>query len=147
MVRAGDLIGAVTGPLRRGTCLLALLAGPAAGQAAGDHLQLCPAGPDAACAANQAEFRAAVPLAYRGDYQAQRNVAFCLQDGCGGGIRRNPALACAWRQVILGSGSNRVDGSDESNARLACAGLDAAQSEIARAQAARIRRGIARVGR
>lgn len=123
MVRAVDLKGAVLAT----ACLLPILTGTAGGQDAADHLQICPGGPQAAaCTGNRAEFRTEFSKAYRGDYQAQRNIAYCLQDGCGGGIRRNPILACAWRQVILDSGSNRVDGTDQSNARLACGGLDAA---------------------
>lgn len=52
--------------------------------------------------------------ALRGDYQAQRNTAFCLYSGCLG-YRVDKTAACAWRIVIVASGNPKVDQSDTSN--------------------------------
>ncbi len=139
MVRAGILTG-IAGAL-------ALLATTLPSQAAGadDHLALCAHPPEAAqCEADRAEFRQAFAAAHRGDYQAQRNVAFCLETGCHGAVRPNPTLACAWRTVILLSGSPRVDVTDRSNHRLACGRLDRITTATAEAQAKRIRASLGR---
>lgn len=59
--------------------------------------------------------------AMTGDYQAQRNTAFCLSSGqCKGLIAPRPLDACAWRFVILGSGASQVDQSDVGNYRTDC---------------------------
>lgn len=133
MVRAGILTGMAGA--------LALFAPTPACRAAGadDHLVLCAHRPETAlCEADRAEFRQAFAAAHRGDYQGQRNVAFCLETGCHGAVRPNPTLACAWRTVILLSGSPRVDGTDRSNHRLACGRLDRLDIATAEAQAKRI---------
>lgn len=54
--------------------------------------------------------------ALAGDYQAQRNLAYSL----GHEQPTNAMQACAWRIVILGSGSAEVDDSDLANKRLDC---------------------------
>jgi hypothetical protein len=54
--------------------------------------------------------------AYLGDYQAQRNLAYTLTTG----IPRNNILGCAWRIVIVQSGSEQVDQSDTGNKRIDC---------------------------
>jgi len=54
--------------------------------------------------------------ALAGDYQAQRNLAYSL----GHDEPTNTMQACAWRIVILGSGSAEVDDSDLANKRLDC---------------------------
>jgi len=55
--------------------------------------------------------------ALKGDYQAQRNTAYCLYTGCRG-YRTDKAAACAWRIVIIASGNPKVDPSDTSNLTL-----------------------------
>lgn len=52
--------------------------------------------------------------AFAGDYQSQRNVSYCLaeQSACDGAMTYNRPLGCAWRIVILLSGSARVDATD-----------------------------------
>ncbi len=55
--------------------------------------------------------------ALKGDYQAQRNTAYCLYTGCRG-YRMDKAAACAWRIVIIASGHPKVDPSDTSNLTL-----------------------------
>jgi hypothetical protein len=54
--------------------------------------------------------------ALAGDYQAQRNLAYSL----GHDEPTNAMQACAWRLVILGSGSEQVDDTDLSNKRVDC---------------------------
>lgn len=77
--------------------------------------------------------------AISGDYQGQRNVAFCLSTGCDGAIRINKILGCAWRFVILESGHLSVDMTDTSNLKYFCgpenvdkAGLTAAEAQAKR---------------
>ena len=67
------------------------------------------------CRTNKKQFFAVYPMAFAGDYQAQRNVAFCLQTGCDGAVEIFRPEGCAWRAVILLSGSTDVDDSDVVN--------------------------------
>lgn len=80
--------------------------------------------------------------AWKGDYQGQRNVAYCLSDGCGNMVLPNRSLGCAWRIVIIGSGSPRVDSTDIGNLKVYCGRLDAAERSAAQAQAATLFRTI-----
>lgn len=114
-----------------------LVAAPAAAQNAADYELGCEAS-DKLCNASRQDFRKWYPLAWRGDYQGQRNVAFCLRDGCDGAVRTNPITGCAWRMVIVGSGSPKVDTSDTLNLKTDCSRLDAVEREAATAQAARM---------
>lgn len=92
----------------------------------------------ASCDRTQAQFREWLPEAYKGDYQSQRNVAYCLSTGCDGAILTKPIKGCAWRIVIVGSGSVDVDQSDTINLEMECGRLSAVEREAAAAQAARI---------
>lgn len=83
---------------------------PARAQSVEDYLGVCMSGPY--CESSQAQFKKWFPLAHRKDYQGQRNVSFCLATGCDGAVQKNPALGCAWRLVIIASGSPRVDSTD-----------------------------------
>lgn len=67
------------------------------------------------CISNQAEIIASAKFAYKGDYQAQRNIAFCLFTGCQGAVTVDKSLACAWRTVILAAATSEVDATDTSN--------------------------------
>lgn len=67
-------------------------------------------------------YRKWYPLALKGDYQGQRNVAFCLITGCDGAVTINKPLGCAWRAVILVSGSRQVDQGDVMNFDSHCRG-------------------------
>lgn len=134
MVRAGTLTG-IAGAL----ALLSLVAPAAEADDADIHLDLCAGKPEPAlCEAARAEFRHAFADAMGGGYQGQRNVAYMLETGDHGGIRRNPVLACAWRMVILRSGSPRIDRSDLGNLRFTCGRLDPVESATAEAQAKRL---------
>jgi len=57
--------------------------------------------------------------ALAGDYQAQRNLAYSLETG-EGGAPYEPVKACAWRVVIVASGSSKVNDSDRANLQAAC---------------------------
>ena len=74
-------------------------------------------------------------LAISGDYQGQRNVAFCLRDGCDGAVRPNPVLSCAWRQVILKAGHLDLASTDFSNVKLLCTPQKLGTDEAAAADA------------
>lgn len=73
--------------------------------------------------------------AMRGDYQAQRNVAFGYSTYSYKGQDKNPMLACAWRIVILKSGNQRVDQTDIGNFEVECGALSKVQKDVALAQA------------
>ena len=72
----------------------------------------------------QRDFETLERAAMAGDYQAQRNFAWWLSDASRPGetprLGRNRVLACAWRLVILKSGSPRVDSSDAGNKEFDC---------------------------
>ena len=125
--------------------LLALLITLAAGPADADGfeadayvLDRCSGERAADCRDAVMMFRAAVPKALQGDYQAQRNVAYCLFTGCHGAVRKHPATACAWRIVLLGSAHFRADSGDVSNWRNECGRLDRLTWQTAAGQASRL---------
>lgn len=74
-------------------------------------------------------------LALRGDYQAQRDLAYGYSNSPYPGQSLNPILACAWRTVIILSGSERVDLSDVSNHKMYCGSLDQTARAASEAQA------------
>jgi hypothetical protein len=72
--------------------------------------------------------------ALSGNLDAQRELAECLDKGCQG----NPpdrALACAWRIVIMASGSVGLTAADAQARRLACEALSPSEQSVALAQA------------
>jgi hypothetical protein len=108
--------------------VLPIMAGQASGQTADQHLSSCiGAGDPAWCEGNRESFEREFPLAMKGDYGSQRNIAFCLREGCDGAVQKNPTLSCAWRIVIVASGDPEVSGGDTDNFSLACGGLDRLQ--------------------
>ena len=119
---------------------MAALCGSAAADSVEDHLGMCGlAEKEKLCNANRAQFEREFPDAYAGDYQAQRNVAFCLLSGCDGAVRVNRTLGCAWRRVILLSGSPKVDQTDISNYEWLCTDkLSRVERATSEAQAAAI---------
>jgi hypothetical protein len=80
-------------------------------------------------------FRKDYPKALKKDYQAQRNVAFCLSTGCDGAVYKNPIQGCAWRMIILGSGKKQVDESDTGSYGIYCKRLDKDAFKAARIRA------------
>lgn len=97
---------------------------------------------DGMCVVSQLGFIEDWPLAWKGDYQAQKEVAHCLRGGCSGAVMISPIQACSWRIVIASSGSPLVDGSDAQNAERHCASLRAEDLQAARASAATIQNRI-----
>lgn len=90
-------------------------------------------------AASMQEYEALEKKAMASDYQAQRNVAYWLTGGNNGAPPLNPVLGCAWRLVILKSGSPSVDASDVSNKQLYCdKRLNADSRKAAEAQAEKL---------
>src|SRR5690606_11383289 len=92
----------------------------------------------AICDRTQADFEKWFSNAYKGDYSSQRNVAFCLSTGCDGAVMTKPIKGCAWRMVIVVSGSAEADQSDTGNMEADCGKLSGNEFEAAKAQAARI---------
>lgn len=87
------------------------------------------------CQAEQRRFIDLYGRALRRDYHSQRRVALCLSSGCDGSVRVDRSLACAWRKLILASGSPYVDLSDTRNFRQDCAGLSHEEQVGARSHA------------
>lgn len=84
----------------------------------------------------QAEtFESVRTKAMKGDYQAQRNIAYGYESFPYPGQDKNPMLACAWRTVIVKSGSEFVGQSDISSYKLNCGKLDTVELQAAEAQA------------
>lgn len=93
---------------------------------------------DLYCFLTQANMLVDVKYAYEGIYTAQRNVAFCLTYGCDRAVITKRTLGCAWRIVILASGSPFVDSSDVENLRHCLEGLDAIERATMRRQAVQL---------
>ena len=69
-------------------------------------------------------FSAIDDLANRGNYQAQRNLAYSFSYFPYPGQKKNPVLGCAWYLVVLNSGSPKVDSTDQDNVNLWCGKLE-----------------------
>lgn len=67
-----------------------------------------------------AAYRAEEARAMTGDYQSQRNIAWCFIDGCTGVEPIDDVKACAWRLVIAAAKHPRSDASDVDNVRIDC---------------------------
>lgn len=75
------------------------------------------------------------PQAWAGDYQAQRNTAFCLSTSCDTAVNLKPILGCAWYKVIMASGNIKVDQTDAGNVKVYCGRLEALEQNAAVEQA------------
>jgi hypothetical protein len=84
------------------------------------------------------------PGAWAGDYQRQRNVAFCRKTGCNGSVEINRLEACAWRAIILEANAAKSDETDTDNLKIDCGQLDQAEAIAATKKAALIYRVIYR---
>ncbi|MGV2980654.1 hypothetical protein ACERNI_10660 [Camelimonas sp. ID_303_24] len=83
--------------------------------------EACTSANDAAmCEATRQQIADWHAKAMKGDYQAQRNVSFCMSTTCDKAVRFDPDGGCAWRQVITLSRHASMDSSDASNQRLYC---------------------------
>lgn len=92
----------------------------------------------ASLAAPASAFDVVAAKALAGDYQAQRNLAYGYSTAPYPGQQSNVMLGCAWRIVIVHSGSTKVDDTDISNQRVQCGKLDSQQLAAAQAQARRL---------
>ncbi len=81
----------------------------------GYALPISVCGDDEGCIASYAEMLGDLQKAYKKNYQAQRNVAYCLWDGCQGSVQKDIPLGCAWTVVILASGSPKFTELDQKN--------------------------------
>ncbi|SER57543.1 hypothetical protein SAMN05216548_12632 [Faunimonas pinastri] len=117
--------------------LLAMGAAHAADERnASQYLQQCPyVGDQRVCEQERQSFADDLRRAFQGEYTPQRNVAYCLQTSCDGAVRPNRIQACAWRIVVMSSGSSEVDDSDEANLQRACGELSPAGLEAAKTRA------------
>lgn len=83
------------------------------------------------CAVNQVQFRERDwPSAWRGAYQGQRNVAFCLSTGCEGAVLLDRSAACAWRAVIIETNAADADETDADNLDSDCGKLTDSQRAL-----------------
>jgi hypothetical protein len=81
--------------------------------------------------------------ALAGDYQSQRNVAWCRYDGCDGVEPIDDVASCVWRMVIAAAGHPQADASDVANVDLYCRrALNPADLADARLQAGTLFRKI-----
>jgi len=117
-------------------CAFLVLVVPAVAQTATPHLQSCPTG-DSGCALGAKQFETNYAKAWRRDYTSQRNVAYMLS-GARSGVKPDGIASCAWRTVIINSGSKSVDDSDRSNLSSACRDLTQPQRVAAVAMASEI---------
>lgn len=74
-------------------------------------------------------------LAMKGDYQAQRNIAYGYAAYPYKGQDKNPLLACAWYLVVLHSGSTKLNQGDIGNVQVYCEKLTPASQAGATGQA------------
>lgn len=87
---------------------------------------------DRMCEANKVQFiRQDWPKAWQGDYQGQRNTAYCRSTGCDGAVTTNKVEACAWRAVILAAHVGATDDTDNNNIKRDCGALDEAEAALA----------------
>ncbi|OLP42930.1 hypothetical protein BJF95_00865 [Rhizobium oryziradicis] len=93
---------------------------------------------DEGCLSAAAELSVNAAYAYRGLYQAQRNLAYCLDSGCSGAITPNLQLSCAWRIVVLASAHVDADDTDIMNLQICLRKSNPMQIAAAKAQAARL---------
>lgn len=91
------------------------------------------------CEVNKVQFaRRDWPKAWQGDYQAQRNVAFCRSNGCEGAVASNKVEACAWRSIILVAHVGATDDSDTQNLKADCGNIDQTDAAVATGSARQI---------
>lgn len=77
-----------------------------------------------AASAPASDFMAVLDAAKRGDYQAQRNLAYGYAAQPYPGQEKNRVLGCAWYLVILNSGHPQANAGDESNVQTYCGALE-----------------------
>lgn len=70
--------------------------------------------------AQRAQWASEMAKALAGEYQYQRNIAWCYTDGCYGVEPIDDVKACAWRLVILAAKHPKADASDAENVEFDC---------------------------
>ena len=80
--------------------------------------------------------------AMKGNYQAQRNLAYTLATGSGAAGNQNAMLGCAWYKLILLSGSEKIHDGDVGNVTVYCGRLTIEQQGVADQQAKRLAKKI-----
>jgi hypothetical protein len=126
---------------------LLALASPAAAGEAEQFLNICALQQDRAdCEKNSQEFTKWYGAALKGDYTSQRNVAYSFANGHTHALQRDFVQGCAWRLVIIASGSAKVDSGDAGNMQVDCGRLSAPELARAKARAMGIGRTIAADG-
>lgn len=88
-----------------------------------------------AAQAEEISFAAVESQAMKGDYQAQRNLAYGYVSWPYKGQTKNPILGCAWYLVVLHSGSTRIGPGDIGNVNVYCEKLDSNSQSVAKGQA------------
>lgn len=76
------------------------------------------------CIRDQARFEQEYVNAYAGDYLAQSNVAYQLWKAPAGFLGSNTRQACAWRLIVLTSGSPYLTDLDMARSKDVCGNLD-----------------------
>lgn len=70
------------------------------------------------------DFKDVTGLAMKGDYQAQRNLAFSYVSRPYAGQKKDVNQACAWYLLILRSDSAKLNTGDVGNVKAYCDSLD-----------------------
>lgn len=92
-----------------------------------EMVTICVNVPDEAiCKAEVQSLKSDWQRALKRDYQAQRNVAYCLTNGCNGAVIVDKVEGCAWRMVIQGT-SVRKEPTERMSYEAACGVLQNSQ--------------------
>ncbi len=75
------------------------------------------------CEVQQQQFMADWKMANKGDYAAQRNVAFCLKNTCDGAIAKDTTAGCSWRMIIQAAKNKKTE-SDAWSYQADCGALE-----------------------
>lgn len=81
------------------------------------------------------DFMSILDAAKRGDYQAQRNLAYGYVAYPYPGQEKNRVLGCAWYLVVLNSGHPQANVGDEGNVQTYCGALEKDLLETAKTRA------------
>lgn len=81
-------------------------------------------------------------LALKGDYQAQRNLAYGYAAWPYPGQKKDAALACSWYLLVLRSDSPKLNAGDVGNVKVYCDPLDFEVRLLAERKANSLYRGI-----
>ncbi|NBC35530.1 hypothetical protein GTZ99_03055 [Novosphingobium sp. FSY-8] len=91
---------------------------------------------DAMCETTRVKFsRSDWPKAWRGDYQGQRNAAYCRTTGCDGAVIIDKIDGCAWRLVIGSMNAVAAQDVDASSLVSDCGRLNETSREMAATKA------------